>query len=122
MRRTCSAAPSRNSTNNPTATTFSSGAADFGKPGEIMLRLNGRLSHSSTQALVERLQRVARAFSDQHLEDAQLPAAERPPVSLLLAARSWQIERDARTAAARARRATGQKNPSFALKACDILG
>ncbi len=61
MRRTCSAAPSRNSTNNPTATTFSSGAADFGKPGEIMLRLNGRRSHSSTQALVERLQRVARA-------------------------------------------------------------
>ena len=68
--------------------------------------LNGRLSHSSTLALVERLQRVARAFSDQHLEDARLPVAERPPVSLLLATRSWQMsavremlrpERNART-------------------------
>ena len=66
-------------------------AADFGKPGEAMLLLNGRLSHSSTLALVERLQRVARAFSDQHLDDARLPAAERPPVSLLLATRSWQM-------------------------------
>lgn len=66
-------------------------AADFGKPGEAMLLLNGRLSHTSALALVERLQRVARAFSDQHLEDARLPAAERPPVSLLMATRSWQM-------------------------------
>lgn len=66
-------------------------AGDFGKPGETMLLLNGRLSHSSTLALVERLQRVARAFSHQHLDDARLPATERPPVSLLLATRSWQM-------------------------------
>ena len=51
----------------------------------------GRLSHGSTLALIARLQRVARAFSDQHLDDAQLSADQRRPVSLLLATRSWQM-------------------------------
>jgi transcriptional regulator with XRE-family HTH domain len=65
--------------------------SDFGKDGEIMLLLNGRLSHASALALVERLRRVARAFSDQHIEDATLPAGERPPMSLLIACRPWHM-------------------------------
>jgi transcriptional regulator with XRE-family HTH domain len=65
--------------------------SDFGKPGELMLLLNGRLSHASTVALVERLKRVAREFSDQHRDDAALPAVERPAVSLLIACRPWRI-------------------------------
>jgi len=40
-------------------------------------------------ALVDRLKRVAREFSAQHIDDATLPLAERPPVSLLLACRPW---------------------------------
>lgn len=66
--------------------------ADFGQPGELMLLLNGRLSPASRLALVERLRRVAREFSDQHMEDAALPAAERPPVSLLIACRPWRMQ------------------------------
>lgn len=65
--------------------------ADFGQPGEIMLLLSGRLSQASRLALVERLRRVAREFSDQHLDDATLPWAARPPVSLLIACRPWRI-------------------------------
>jgi transcriptional regulator with XRE-family HTH domain len=65
--------------------------SDFGKPGELMLLLNGRLSPASQLALVERLKRVAREFSDQHIDDASLPAAGRPAVSLLIACRSWRI-------------------------------
>jgi len=65
--------------------------SDFGKPGELMLLLNGRLSPVSQLALVERLKRVAREFSDQHIDDASLPAAERPAVSLLIACRPWRI-------------------------------
>jgi hypothetical protein len=66
--------------------------ADFSQPGELLLLLNGRLSPASTLALVERLQRVAREFSDQHIQDAVLPPAERPPVSLLVACRPWRMQ------------------------------
>jgi hypothetical protein len=56
-----------------------------------MLLLNGRLSPASSIALVERLKRVAREFSDQQIDDASLPAAARPAVSLLIACRPWRI-------------------------------
>jgi hypothetical protein len=82
--------------NGPIMQAFKRNAADFfdcdfGKPGELMLLLNGRLSPASTVALVERLKRVAREFSDQHRDDAALPAVERPAVSLLIACRPWRI-------------------------------
>ncbi len=82
--------------NGPIMNAFKRNAADFfdsdfGKPGELMLLLNGRLSPASQVALVERLKRVAREFSDQHIDDASLPAAARPAVSLLIACRSWRI-------------------------------
>jgi hypothetical protein len=54
-----------------------------------MLLLNGRLSRTAQLALVDRLKRVAREFSAQHIDDSALPLAERPPVSLLLACRPW---------------------------------
>lgn len=66
--------------------------ADFGQPGELMLLLNGRLSQASRLALGERLRRVAREFSDQHMDDAALPVADRPPVSLLIACRPWHMQ------------------------------
>jgi transcriptional regulator with XRE-family HTH domain len=63
--------------------------SDFAGPGEAMLLLNARLSRGAQLALVDRLKRVAREFSAQHIEDAALPLAERPPLSLLLACRPW---------------------------------
>jgi transcriptional regulator with XRE-family HTH domain len=64
--------------------------SDFGGSAETMLLLNGRLSTANALALVDKLKRVAREFSAQHIEDAQLPLAQRPPISLLLACRPWQ--------------------------------
>lgn len=71
------------------------GAADdffdsaFDREDELMILLNGRLSRANAMALIDRLKRVAREFSDRHIEDAQLPADQRPAMSLLLACRPW---------------------------------
>lgn len=64
--------------------------SDFAGNDEVMVLLNARLSRASTAALIEKLRRVAREFSEQHIADADLPAEQRPPLSLLLACRPWQ--------------------------------
>lgn len=81
--------------NGPIQTAFKNNAhdffdSDFAGGAETMLLLNGRLSKANALALVEKLKRVAREFSAQHIEDASLPLAERPPISILLACRPWQ--------------------------------
>ena len=81
--------------NGPIQTAFKNNAAeffdsDFAAGGETMMVLNGRLSRANALALVDKLKRVAREFSAQHIEDAGLPLAERPPISILLACRPWQ--------------------------------
>jgi transcriptional regulator with XRE-family HTH domain len=81
--------------NGPIQTAFKNNAgdffdSDFAGPAETMLLLNGRLSRANALALVDKLKRVAREFSAQHIEDAQLPLDERPPISILLACRPWQ--------------------------------
>lgn len=78
----------------PIQTAFRNHAHDFfdsrfAADNELMILLNGRLSRASVVALLEKLRRVAREFSAQHMEDAVLPAVERPPLSLLLACRPW---------------------------------
>ena len=81
--------------NGPIQTAFKNNAgdffdSDFSGSAETMLLLNGRLSKANALALVDKLKRVAREFSAQHIEDAQLPLAERPPISILLSCRPWQ--------------------------------
>ncbi len=81
--------------NGPIQNAFKGAAGDFfdstfAADNELMILLNGRLSRAGAAALIERLKRVAREFADRHIEDAQLPAAARPPLSLLLACRPWQ--------------------------------
>jgi transcriptional regulator with XRE-family HTH domain len=78
----------------PIQTAFKNHANDFfdsrfAADNELMILQNGRLSRASMVALLEKLRRVAREFSAQHMEDAELPAAERPALSLLLACRPW---------------------------------
>lgn len=80
--------------NGPIMTAFRNNADDFfdcnfDGDDETMMLLNARLSRASSAALISRLKRVAREFSDQHIEDAHLPAGERAPLSLLLACRPW---------------------------------
>jgi transcriptional regulator with XRE-family HTH domain len=78
----------------PIQTAFRNNAGDFfdspfNGADEAMILLNGRLSRASVGSLLEKLKRIAREFSAQHAEDASLPAADRPPISLLLACRPW---------------------------------
>ncbi len=80
--------------NGPIQQTFKNHAQDFfdsafAGAGETMLLLNGRLSRTAQLALVDKLKRVAREFSAQHIDDSGLPLADRPPISLLLACRPW---------------------------------
>lgn len=83
--------------NGPIMRAFKNNAADFfdcefAKPGETLVLLNARLSPASRIALVDRLKRVAREFAEQHHDDGQLNAAQREPVSLLIATRSWHLK------------------------------
>ena len=81
--------------NGPIMTAFKNNAHDFfassfAGDDELMMLLNARLSRASSAALLDKLRRVAREFSEQHIDDARLVAQQRPPISLLLACRPWQ--------------------------------
>ncbi len=64
----------------------------FDAANEFMLVVNGMLSKGSSAAIVSRLKRVAREFSDLHNEDVKLPMADRSAMSLLVAIRHWELE------------------------------
>ena len=62
----------------------------FDRPDEFMLVVNGMLSEASAAAMVTRLKRAAREFSELHNEDIRLPLPERRARSLLVAIRHWE--------------------------------
>ena len=77
----------------------------FEKENELLLLANGSLSKPSVSALLARLRKTFAEFSSMRGDDASLPAAQRLPITLLLAARPWHAEflrkfarRDAREA------------------------
>ena len=63
----------------------------FDGPGEGVLLVHGAISRSLAPAFMERLQRVAQDFAQQHLTDQKLPEHEREGYTLLLAARRWEF-------------------------------
>jgi transcriptional regulator with XRE-family HTH domain len=63
----------------------------FARPHEHMVVVNGMLSRTSSAAIVSRLKRVAREFSEMHSEDLKLPLEKRSPMSLLVAVRHWEL-------------------------------
>lgn len=64
----------------------------FDRDGELMLLANGALSKPSVAALLARLRKTMAEFSEMRSDDASLPATERKPITLLLAARPWSAE------------------------------
>lgn len=64
----------------------------FDGPGEGLLLVHGSVSRSLAPVFVERLQRVAQDFSQQHLADQKLPEAAREGYTLLLGMRRWEFE------------------------------
>mgnify|MGYP002348904098 CR=1 FL=1 len=64
----------------------------FHGAGEGVLLVHGSISRSLAPAFLERMQRVAQDFAQQHLADQRLPEREREGYTLLLAMRSWEFE------------------------------
>jgi DNA-binding Xre family transcriptional regulator len=64
----------------------------FGGHGEGLLLVHGSISRSLAPSFVERLQRVAQDFAQQHLADQKLPEKGREGYTLLLAMRGWEFE------------------------------
>jgi hypothetical protein len=62
----------------------------FSGPGQIMRMITVRITREAQEALVKRLEEVAREYNDQHSADARLPLDERHQISVLVAARPWE--------------------------------
>lgn len=63
----------------------------FDAAGEGLLLVHGSVSRGQAPAFLERMQRVAQDFAQQHLADQKLPDADREGYTLLLAMRSWEF-------------------------------
>ena len=63
----------------------------FNGAGESLLLVHGSIGRALAPAFVERLQRLAQDFAQQHLADQKLPEAQREGYTLLLAMRSWEF-------------------------------
>jgi len=67
-------------------------AGGFDGHGEGLLLVHGSVSRSLAPAFVERLQRVAQDFAQQHQADQKLAEKDREGYTLLLGMRSWEFE------------------------------
>jgi len=64
----------------------------FDGMGEGLMLVHGSISRSLAATFLERMQRVAQDFAQQHLADQRLPEDQRRGYTLLLAMRSWEFE------------------------------
>ncbi|MDD2925239.1 helix-turn-helix transcriptional regulator [Rhodoferax sp.] len=64
----------------------------FNGMGEGLLLVHGSISRSLAPSFMERMQRVAQDFAQQHLADQKLGDKDREGYTLLLAMRSWEFE------------------------------
>jgi DNA-binding Xre family transcriptional regulator len=64
----------------------------FDGTGEGVLLVHGSISHSLAPSFLERLQRVAQDFAQQHQTDQKLAEKDKTGYTLLLAMRSWELE------------------------------
>jgi DNA-binding Xre family transcriptional regulator len=64
----------------------------FDAPGEGLLLVHGTVSRAVAPSFLERMQRVAQDFAQQHQADQRLPQKELEGYTLLLAVRSWEFE------------------------------
>jgi hypothetical protein len=54
--------------------------------------VHGSIGRSLAPAFLERLQRVAQDFAQQHQTDQKLPAQDREGYTLVLGMRNWEFE------------------------------
>ena len=63
----------------------------FDGAGEGVLLVHGSVSRALAPSFLDRMQRVAQDFAQQHQADQKLAAADREGYTLLLAMRSWEF-------------------------------
>jgi DNA-binding Xre family transcriptional regulator len=63
----------------------------FDRHGESLLLVHGSISRAIAPSFVDRLQRVAQDFAQQHQADQKLPKRELEGYTLVLAMRSWEF-------------------------------
>ena len=63
----------------------------FDGPGEGLLLVHGSISRTLAPSFVERLQRVAQDFAQQHQADQKLAVSNREGYTLLLGMRNWEF-------------------------------
>jgi transcriptional regulator with XRE-family HTH domain len=67
-------------------------AGGFDHPGEGLMLVHGSISRALAPVFLERLQRVAQDFAQQHQTDQKLATTQREGYTLVLAMRSWEFE------------------------------
>lgn len=67
-------------------------AGGFDGPGEGIQLVHGRVSRGMAPVFLERLQRVAQDFAQQHQADQKLAFKDRDGYTLVLGIRSWEFE------------------------------
>jgi len=63
----------------------------FDRHAETLLLVHGQVSRAIAGSFVDRMQRVAQDFAQQHLADQKLPPGERKGYTLVLAMRDWEF-------------------------------
>ena len=66
-------------------------SGSFDGEGETLMLVHGSISESLAPAFVERMQKVAQDFAQQHQSDQKLALRHREGFTLLLAMRSWEF-------------------------------
>jgi len=66
-------------------------AGSFDGPAEGLLLVHGGISRALAPSFLERLQKVAQDFAQQHQADQKLASREREGYTLLLGMRSWEF-------------------------------
>jgi transcriptional regulator with XRE-family HTH domain len=67
-------------------------AGAFDRPDESLLLVHGSISRAIAPSFVDRLQRIAQDFAQQHQADQRLAEKDREGYTLVLAMRSWEFE------------------------------
>ena len=67
-------------------------AGGFDGAGEGLLLVHGSISHSLAPSFLERMQRVAQDFAQQHQADQKLGHKDREGYTVLLAMRRWEFK------------------------------
>ena len=66
-------------------------AGGFDHPGEGLMLVHGSISRALAPVFLERLQRVAQDFAQQHQTDQKLATTQREGYTLVLAMRRWEF-------------------------------